>query len=251
MSNKTIWGYACILYPEDIPDIPTKVLDLFPLYPCSLSPLHSPIDGKPHYHFCLWLKLSEKQKRSINSFWGYPVNRYFEPIYSPREMHDYLCHRGEKHKDKEQFAPGVVPLDSPLCPEEFPSFEPKGKTKSYLGELTDLIFDYEITEYCDFAKLLLSQPNEELKEYAFRHESKMKNLITSLRYRSKLYDDMTSYERLSKKQSQKIDELNNRIALLESQNRQYKFLLDKFLSRCYTTCSEEELNLIKSYFMED
>lgn len=161
-------------------------------YECIRSPLHDkdvfeegPHKGelkKAHWHVVFQYALKPSQKKYFNRLVGLSDNFLHQEVMSGEGILKYLTHEDKPNKyhynQEDIRATEFFDWDYAL------TYVKKPKQKSYLKELCDIVISNEIYEYADFAELLLQNENEELTEYAFRHESKIKHLIDSRRYRA-------------------------------------------------------------------
>ena len=171
-------AYGFILYPESQQDIIDRLLkdektNESLLY--CVSPLHDKDtnkDGtlkKPHYHV-----LYNGSKGDIKHIY----NGFMLEIQNMQAYEEYLDHssQGAIEDGKARYNSDDIHYSA-----HWEDSQPK-RADSYLEELCGIVIGNDIQEYCHFAEMLLEQPNKALREYAFKHEAKMKHLIDSRRY---------------------------------------------------------------------
>lgn len=227
-----------IVYQENITQ--KDLDDLLSGYQACRSPLHDkdiiksgPRSGetkKAHWHVVFQYALTKSVKKRFNKLCGLSENFMHQDVHDGAKMLRYLCH--EDNPEKAQYDKKDI-MVTDFFDWEYCMKYLKHGSKSYLKELCDIVISNEIYEYADFAELLLQNENEELTEYAFRHEAKIKHLIDSRRYRALA----THTDRLSDA-LMKERELNHQmldlLKYITTPDEQASELLQKLLHEMYT-----------------
>lgn len=161
-------------------------------YECIRSPLHDhdvfengPHVGdlkKAHWHIVFQNSLTKTQRKYFNRLVGLSDNFLHQEVMSGAGILKYLTHEDKENKyhyNKDEIrATEYFDWDFALTYVKHP------KQESFLKEICSLVIDNDIYEYSDYIDMLLSLDNQDLIEYGFRHESKMKHLIDSRRYKA-------------------------------------------------------------------
>lgn len=215
--------------------------DLLSGYQACRSPIHDrdvyksgPHAGetkKPHWHIVFQVALTKAQKKRFNNLCGLSENFLHQDVEDGEKMLRYLCH--EDNPEKAQYNKADIMSTDVFDWDYCMQYKKHGKQKTYLRELCSLVIDNEIFEYSDYMDLLLSQDNEELVEYGFKHESKIKHLIDSRRYKALA----THTDRLSDALMKEREINHQMLELLKyitTPDEQASELLQKLLHEMYT-----------------
>ena len=230
MANK-IFGFGFVFYPFEHDDVSIeKICDtLFPLYPCAISPLHSPDGKKPHYHVHIYCKLNNSQKASINILLRNKGN-YAEELRSGQKSFDYLTHKG--FPDKEQFPDGVFPRCSELFSADL--FDGEVSEVDYSSFIFEAIREHDFSDICEVVDFF-EDSDRGAFEFLFKHLQKFKSYVDSRRFKAVKYDEVLSIK------NSEINRLNGVIrdlqAIIEKQNEDIKQM-----SMFYIPLDEKEVS---------
>lgn len=229
-----------IVYEENITQ--QDLDDLLSGYQACRSPLHDKdiykaglFAGQPkkaHWHVVFQVALTKSMKKRFNHLCGLSENFLHQEVEDGEKMLRYLCHEDNPEKaqyDKEDIF--CTPyFDWDYCME----YKKHKIQKSYLKELCDIVISNDIYEFADFAELLwLNNDNEELAEYAFHHESKIKHFIDSRRYRAMAKHEDRLADALMQERHIN-DQMLELLKYITTPDEQSSKLLQKLLHEMYT-----------------
>lgn len=177
------------VYPESAPeDWRERLRESHGSY--AISPLHTPEDGKPHYHVIYKHGNSSTLKGMASVIPAdVPANGHVELCGAPRNYQRYLCHMDDL--DKQQWAAdprdlietmGGFPLD---LTRDFSPAERAEQRRRVMG----IVRDNGLTEYADLLEALDDVGEYDLLDYAWNHTVALDAYLRSRRHRQQRYEE--------------------------------------------------------------
>lgn len=148
-----------------------------------VSPTHTPDKQDPHPHKHIIIAstkkaLSKNDREAMHQLGLMPNSVYIQTVIDQEAMERYLCHRGPKWANKEQFPENVAPT----CYGRYRLFDDKARLKCIL----DLIDHYDIYELYDLLHLKEIQDDEELLNIANDSSYLIQGLLMSKRQKAQV-----------------------------------------------------------------
>ena len=181
MTKKRYW--ACVLYPESLPDDWSEYISLSGLS-CCLSPLHDKdlnpdnTEKKPHYHLLICYD-GPTTYNCVESFVKYLNGTIPIPIESPKGYYRYLTHKD--NPEKYQYSSNDI--------RSFGGFDilnyslSNSDTQFIMSAIEDIIIAFNIKEYVDLIMELKNNYDPEYLIVLRTHTIHFSVLLRSMRYR--------------------------------------------------------------------
>ena len=194
MPNKTVNGYAYIIYRDDILQIGwNNIFNSISLLgvPFAISPLHTPIDEKPHFHLLIPVRLDKKIVREIKKICNpFSSNDYVENVFDCKAYYYYLAHRdknGIPLNGKQILSLKGIFTSNDFCVSDLACELSTEDRIRMFRECIEFVQDNCISEICDFYDLLYCTCQDmDFIDFAITQELKIKHYIDSFSYKNGL-----------------------------------------------------------------
>lgn len=178
--------FAFLVYPDSVPsDWVSCLRDTHGMY--AISPLHTPEDGKVHYHvlYCHGAPTTVDAGVRVADAAGLAANGIVEPCAHPVAYARYLIHLDDP--EKQQWAEGKAAItvlnDFPLTlKRQMTADERRGLARKVI----EFVDAHDIKEYADLLDALLVF-DDELFDFAFSHTVALSRYVDSRRHREVLH----------------------------------------------------------------
>lgn len=176
-------SYACILYPESLPDDWESVLEGLHV-PLAISPLHDADvmdDGtpkKPHYHVLLVFSGKKSVVQVLDMLSDLKVS-HVEPVHDCRAYARYLAHMDSP--EKAQYSPSDIKALSGFDVGILtaPTAAQRAQARN---EVLAWIREYAITEYADLVFYCFENENWLWLDYCETHTIFLRGVFDSIRH---------------------------------------------------------------------
>lgn len=181
--SKARYG-AFEVYPESAPpDWWERLKESHGSY--ARSPLHTPEDGKPHYHVIY----KHPNTVTLNAMLkvipdGIPANGHVELVAAPRNYQRYLVHLDDPEKQQWAGDPRDLIETCNGFPLDLTRDFSQSERQQQRMEIFALIRDNEICEYSDLLEGLIDNGFFDLFDYAFNHTIALDRYLSSRRNRA-------------------------------------------------------------------